>query len=241
LTTDYTNISYSEIKNNNVSSKEALGITSIDITFDAHFYPKVTINFTDVHAYSLFMPAEEEYKEGLKSKAFEAGKYHEAGRAYTNFFNAVFHFPYPRFLLTVKGFYGTKVTFILAVETFKSALNSNTGNFDVTINFIGYMYGIYTDIPMNFLMCAPYISKSDYSESDVLIKGEYWNRRVNEGVFVTKDGEQLPTFLEFAKRYAIALNNINGNVGTIGEHIVEINTCKWESTAQYEAHQGNYL
>jgi hypothetical protein len=227
LTTDYTNISYSEIKNNNVSSKEALGITSIDITFDAHFYPKVTINFTDVHAYSLFMPAEEEYKEGLKSKAFEAGKYHEAGRAYTNFFNAVFHFPYPRFLLTVKGFYGTKVTFILAVETFKSALNSNTGNFDVTINFIGYMYGIYTDIPMNFLMCAPYISKSDYSESDVLIKGEYWNRRVNEGVFVTKDGEQLPTFLEFAKRYAIALNNINGNVGTIGEHIVEINDTKY--------------
>lgn len=227
LTTDYTNISYSEIKNNNVSSKEALGITSIDITFDAHFYPKVTINFTDVRAYSLFMPAEEEYKEGLKTKAFEAGKYHETGRAYTNFFNAVFHFPYPRFLLTVKGFYGTKVTFILAVETFKSALNSNTGNFDVTINFIGYMYGIYTDIPMNFLMCAPYISKTDYNDSDVLMRGEYWNRRVSEGAFVTKDGEQLPTFLEFAKRYAIALNNVNGNIGNIGEHIVEINDTKY--------------
>ena len=227
LTTDYTNISYSEIKNNNVSSKEALGITSIDITFDAHFYPKVTINFTDVRAYSLFMPAEEEYKEGLKTKAFEVGKYHETGRAYTNFFNAVFHFPYPRFLLTVKGFYGTKVTFILAVETFKSALNSNTGNFDVTINFIGYMYGIYTDIPMNFLMCAPYISKMDYNESDVLMKGEYWNRKVNEGVFITKDGQQLPTFLEFAKRYAIALNNINGNIGTVGEYTAEINNIKY--------------
>ena len=71
LTTSFTDISYSEIKNNSVSDKEALGITSIDITFDAHFYPKVNINFTDVRAYSLFMPAEESYKEELIDEMFK--------------------------------------------------------------------------------------------------------------------------------------------------------------------------
>jgi hypothetical protein len=125
-----------------------------------------------VRAYSLFMPAEEQYKEELKSEAYKKGTYHDEGRAYTNFFSAVFHFPYPRFLLTVKGFYGTKVTFILAVETFKSALNSNTGNFDVSISFIGYMYGLYTDIPMNYIMCAPYIGTLNESSNSSLIKSE---------------------------------------------------------------------
>lgn len=209
LTTDYINVSYNEIKNNNVSSKEALGITSIDITFDAHFYPKVQINFTDVRAYSLFMPAEEQYKEGLKNEAHEAGKYQDTGRAYTNFFSAVFHFPYPRFLLTVKGFYGTKVTFVLAVDTFKSSFNSNTGNFDVSISFIGYMYGIYTEIPMSYIACAPYVEPLAESSEDGFIKSKYWADKVNDGTFKTIEGETIPTFLEFAKKYAIALNDKN--------------------------------
>ena len=239
LTTDFTNISYSEIKNNNVSSKEALGITSIDITFDAHFYPKVTINFTDVRAYSLFMPAEEEYKEQLKTEAYESldkegnRQYHERGRVYTNFFNAVFHFPYPRFLLTVKGFYGTKVTFILAVETFKSSLNSNTGNFDVSISFIGYMYGIYTDIPMNYVMCAPYLGELDYSDSGTLIKSKYWNDKVKEGIFKTKDGETIPTFLELAKNYTTAMSSANQNPN-LGENFTKINNAKFLKTTVEE-------
>ena len=217
LTTSFTDISYSEIKNNSVSDKEALGITSIDITFDAHFYPKVNINFTDVRAYSLFMPAEESYKEGLKTTAYETidedtgnRLYNERGRAYTNFFSSLFHFPYPCFLLTVKGFYGTKVTFRLAVDTFRSALNSSTGNFDVSISFIGYMFGLYTDIPMSYVLCAPYVGELDYSlEEGSLVRSKYWNNRINAGAFKTKQGEIIPTFLEFAQRYSTILNEIN--------------------------------
>ena len=48
LTTDYTNISFTQIKDNKIISKEDLGITSIDINFDAHFYPQVVIKFIDV-------------------------------------------------------------------------------------------------------------------------------------------------------------------------------------------------
>ena len=225
LTTSFTDISYSEIKNNSVSDKEALGITSIDITFDAHFYPKVNINFTDVRAYSLFMPAEESYKEGLKTQAYETidkktgnRLYNERGRAYTNFFSSLFHFPYPCFLLTVKGFYGTKVTFRLAVDTFRSALNSTTGNFDVSISFIGYMFGLYTDIPMTYVLCAPYVGELDYSlEEGSLVRSKYWNQRIADGAFKTKQGETIPTFLEFAQRYSTILNEINQD-SDLGEH-----------------------
>lgn len=236
LTTSFTDISYSEIKNNSVSDKEALGITSIDITFDAHFYPKVNINFTDVRAYSLFMPAEESYKEELKTKAYETidkdtgnRLYDERGRAYTNFFSSLFHFPYPCFLLTVKGFYGTKVTFRLAVDTFRSALNSSTGNFDVSISFIGYMFGLYTDIPMAYVICAPYVGELDYSlEEGSLVRSKYWNQRIADGAFKTKQGETIPTFLEFAQRYSTILNEINqdtnlgANANTYNNYITYI-------------------
>lgn len=230
LTTNFTDISYSEIKNNSVSDKEALGITSIDITFDAHFYPKVNINFTDVRAYSLFMPAEESYKEELKTKAYETidektgnRLYDERGRVYTNFFSSLFHFPYPCFLLTVKGFYGTKVTFRLAVDTFRSALNSATGNFDVSISFIGYMFGLYTDIPMSYVLCSPYVGELDYSlEEGSLVRSKYWNQRIADGAFRTKQGEIIPTFLEFAQRYSRILNEVNQD-SDLGENATSYN------------------
>jgi hypothetical protein len=118
LTTDYINATYSELYRDGKSSKESLGIESIDITFDQHFYPQVNIKFIDVRGYSLMMPAEEEY---LATQEAKQGKNTErteqlANGGYSNFFRALFHFPYPKFLLTIKGFYGTSITFTLAVN-----------------------------------------------------------------------------------------------------------------------------
>ena len=62
LTTDYINASYTEVTSQGQSCKEALGIDSIDITFDQHFYPQVSIKFIDVRGYSLMMPTEEVYR-----------------------------------------------------------------------------------------------------------------------------------------------------------------------------------
>lgn len=153
LTTDYINASYTEITSQGQSCKEALGIDSIDITFDQHFYPQVNIKFIDVRGYSLMMPTEEVYR--LEHTGDDGSSRLNKG-GYVNFFRALFHFPYPRFLLTVKGFYGTSVTFQLAVNEFKNNFNSDTGNFEITVSFIGYMYGLYTDVPLNLLIAAPY-------------------------------------------------------------------------------------
>lgn len=199
LTDNYTNMSYSEIKNGKKSDNECLGIESVDITFDSSFYPQVTIKFIDVHGYSLINPSEEEIsKEGVE-------------RGYVNFFRALMHFPYPRFMLSVKGEYGSRVTFMLAVHEFNTNFNSTTGNFEVTVTFIGYMYGIYNDIPFNFLLVAPYLDcKNNISktvtdkEGDSKTKysyGPYWKNKVNDGTFLTKEGQPLKTFVEFMNDY----------------------------------------
>lgn len=192
LTDDWTTVSYQEIRGNNAGSKELLGLNSINIIFDSHMYPRVTMNFTDVRGAALMEPEElRAYDTNNPAGAKNASVMH-------NFFGNVFKFPYPRFLLTVKGFYGTCVTFVLSVEDFKTEFSSETGDFNVTIKFIGNMYGLYTDIPMNFLLVAPYIgSKGELND--------YWIQQRENGNFRYIENGQtaggIKTFVEFFHAY----------------------------------------
>ena len=216
LTTDYINASYTEVTSQGQSCKEALGIDSIDITFDQHFYPQVSIKFIDVRGYSLMMPTEEVYR----LEHVDAGSSRLSSGGYINFFRALFHFPYPRFLLTVKGFYGRSITFQLAVNEFRNNFNSDTGNFEITVSFIGYMYGLYTDIPLNLLIAAPYCDEMNGSTDGK--KSSLWDGNAN---FTYDDGAgrsagKIQTFIEFMD----SCNNLN-------EAIVKSKG----TTSQYEA------
>ena len=151
LTTNFTDVSATNVGKGN---KECLGINSINITYDSWFFPTVTINFVDVRGASLMMPQEHAYKTELSHNTTD--KTQISGGS---FFKALFSFPYPVFKLTVKGFYGRSATYNLAVRDFKASFNSNTGNFECVVQFIGYMFGVYTDIPMTYLAVAPYIGR----------------------------------------------------------------------------------
>lgn len=197
LTDDYTSISYQEIKNNNAGSREMLGINSINISFDSNMYPRVKMNMTDVRGASLMMPQEQTYYDMHGNENIKQDK------VCLNFFQSFFKFPYPRFLLSIKGIYGTCVTFDLAVEDFKATFNSETGNFDVNVSFIGLVYGFYTDIPMNYIILAPYINgKEEYNGLN-----EYWysNTQNENGRFFYNElgnkGAFISTFYEFADKY----------------------------------------
>ena len=204
LTADWTNVSYQEIKNNRAGSKEMLGINSINIIFDSHMYPVVTMNFTDVRGASLMMPQEQRYVD------LNGGQVNRDEEVTKSFFSHIFRFPYPRFLLSVKGPYGTCVTFVLSVMDFKSTFNSESGNFDVMIKFIGNMYGLYTDIPMNYLIVAPYYGSPE---------GEYRlnNHWLSNDNFVFSDGSKICTFVEFYDAY---MNN-GGESTTIAENTMK--------------------
>lgn len=206
LTDSYTNISYQTISSEGVSEKETFGINSINIDFDAHFYPVVKINFTDVRGSALFSPMETEYRANKPNGGLSKNEEDKVkdGDTIKSFFASVMHFPYPKFLLTIKGYYGDKVTFILAPSDFKSRFNSTNGNFDVDITFIGYMYGLYTDIPMNLIFAAPYFNKSYWQHNTEDENGSFY--------YITKNGEKggkILTFIEFLNRYYHIVDNID--------------------------------
>ena len=167
LTTNYTDISMTSPETN---TSECLGIESINITYSSWMYPQVVIKFVDVRGATVMMPNENGYYNPQ-----------DMGAAST-LYKSLFTFPYPMFTLKVKGFYGRGVTYRLAVEKTSLEFDSESGNFIITASFIGYMFGIYADMPMTFLAVAPYMAGGR----------EYWAQKVSEGIFCFRDTSGFP-------------------------------------------------
>ena len=190
LTTNYTDISMTNPKAN---SQECLGIESINITYNSWLYPQVVIKFVDVRGGTVMAPAEDDYYE----KGNQSG-----WNGISSLYKALFTFPYPIYTLKVKGFYGKGATYKLACQKTDIEMDASTGNFNITAQFVGYMFGIYADIPLQYLAVAPFTTAGK----------KYWETRVTDGVFRFKDINGNPTtpyinFLELRKRLAEVSQN----------------------------------
>ena len=177
LTTNFTDIS---MNNPETNTKECLGIESISIKYDSWYYPTVDMKFIDVRGASLMQPAEYEYYNNGNPNPVQ-GKNKAASNS--DFFKAFFSFPYPLFKLSVKGFYGKEVTYDLSVLKCNVSFNSSTGNFEVNASFIGYMYGLYGDLPFPFIYLAPYIQ---------LYGADTWDEKRSTGDFCYIDEKDKP-------------------------------------------------
>lgn len=167
LTTNFTDIS---MNNPETNTKECLGIESISIKYDSWYFPTVDIKFVDVRGASLMQPAEYEY---YNNGGPNLGK--NKSMSNSDFFKAFFSFPYPMFKLSVKGLYGKEVTYDLSVSSCGGIeFNSSTGNFEMSTSFIGYMYGMYADLPFPFVFLAPYID---------LYGKNTWDEKIGTGDF----------------------------------------------------------
>ena len=152
LTTDYTKVSsFTDPK----EDTETLGIESIDIDFDTAYTPLVKIKFIDVRGKSIF-------EKGANGK-----------------YGVFFDLPYPIFSLTVKGYYGRPVKYCLHLLKFNAKFNSNTGNFEIDAEFIGYTYAILTDLLLGYLRAVVYTKegseifagiKKEYADNGIVIK-----------------------------------------------------------------------
>lgn len=129
LTTNYTDIATQKI------IEESLGITSIDIEFNSSYAPMVNINFVDVRGGAIF-------QSGAKS-----------------IYSVLFRLPYPLFELKIKGFYGKPVTYCLHMIKCNTRFNSQTGNFEITANFVGYTYAMLSDMIIGYLRAAVNLPK----------------------------------------------------------------------------------
>mgnify|MGYP003414965040 CR=1 FL=1 len=70
------------------------------------------------------------------------------------------------------------MSFDLALKDFNTSFDSSTGNFKTTISFIGHLYGVYADIPMSYLLIAPYIDYKGKLDQDSNVEciGETWKK-----------------------------------------------------------------
>lgn len=157
LTTAYTDLTILGDDNTTNNAGENLGITSIDIDFNSQQAPLITINFIDVRGSAIFQN-EANITEG-KNK-------------YATFFQL----PYPLFKLTVKGYYGRPVEYCLHMYKFNTKFNSQTGNFEITTNFIGFTYAMLSDMLIGYLKAIP------YTEKGIKIYGEINTNRANNGL-----------------------------------------------------------
>ena len=186
LTTNFTDIQNVDPRNN---TQECLGIESINISYDSWLHPTVVVKFVDVRGATVMQPSEQEYyNEGNRGEVY-------------HLYKSLFTMPYPLFILKVKGFYGKGVTYRLAVNKTDIDFDSKNGNFVLTVNFIGHMYGLFADVPMTCLAIAPYTEEGD----------KYWKEKIasNEFCFYRYDDNgnevmQSPMlkFPELAKKIA---------------------------------------
>ena len=204
------------------ASTELFGINSIDIQYNNWMVPVVTIKFTDIRGAALFSPEEARHnREDSKEVGGVADTSIEG-----SFFKCFFTFPYPKFTLCIKGFYGQPVGYELTCSDFRASFNSSSGNFEATAKFIGYSFSFLGDVMMNALTAAPF---SDY------LGKKYWDANVGNR-FTVKDnnGQDVPmmTLGEFVSKIDSALSNANGIVASspAGQENVELNKNKDDIT-----------
>ena len=180
---------FEEVKNE--GTNECFGINSIDIQYNSYMVPEVTIEFTDIRGISLFSPEELRHQEVNEEGI--GGMYSNDKNIAGSFFKCFFTFPYPKFKLMVKGFYGEPTTYELTVSDFRTRFDCNTGNFNATAKFVGYAFSLLNDVTMNALVVAPLCE----------YKGEeYWNTNVANGNFVFHEKTPMIRIDEVIKRTA---------------------------------------
>lgn len=187
LTTDYTEIDFNTIKKRNII--EGLGIESINIAMNNYYVPEVTINFVDVRGAGFFA-REEATHDTFDLVNLDEDEY---GNTIDNFYSCFVSFPYPRFKLQIKGFYGKPVTYQLTCSNFSGEFDSNTGNFKLTAKFIGYQYSILADIPFNYIVAAPYCQYEGQAYWDSHVNSKAWQLYKENG---TVPPQKLGDFYE---------------------------------------------
>jgi hypothetical protein len=126
------------LSNGNVGSTNngMLGITSIEIRQGLDFLPTIRMTMEDIKGRAMF----------------ESGD----NSPYAAFFNL----PYPKFYLTIKGFYGKAVKLTLMLHSFTSRYDTGNGNFKIDLVFYTYKYSILSEIQMGSVLATPHMYKS---------------------------------------------------------------------------------
>lgn len=125
-----------------------LGITSINVKINTSFIPTVTMELEDVQGKALFQLGDQS--------------------PYAAFFNL----PYPPFYLTLKGYYGQAIRYQLNLTKFNARFNTFSGNYQVSLEFVGFKFNILNEIQIKHLLAAPHMYSRSFDVSQTVALAE---------------------------------------------------------------------
>ena len=201
LTTNYTTLqSYS--LNDDDDYSEMLGIESINIDFNTSMAPMIKIKLIDVRGAAIFA------KNGK-------GKY--------DFF---FQMPYPLFHLELKGYYGYPIEYCLHLIRFNSNFNSQTGNFEIECDFIGYTYALLNDMQMGLLRACEKttIGKQKFNELKSEYKGDIEILTIEDTIKKISSINDVTNTVKRDEASVKAINKIDSIISDCGVLIENIKT-----------------
>lgn len=188
MTTNFTDIS---LVNPNGNTNECVGIQSISVSYSNIFTPIVRITFVDVFGASIFSKEEKGMYDTMKANKWKIPT-SAANMSGSNLLASLFSYPYPTFVLVLKGFFGDAVSYHLVCSGTDIKYNDSTGNYEIHADFAGSLYGALSDIPMSMLAVAPYIADAGMN---------YWKNETSEnGRFLfTDNGNSKSSMLTFSE------------------------------------------
>jgi len=109
------------------SNLEGFGIESIKVIVNTSFIPQVDIKFVDYRGRSFFNNDNSPYR-------------------------MLFDFPPPIFKLTIKGYYGLGLTYLLHLVKYNTEFKSDNGFFYIEANFVALTFAPLADIPFRYII-----------------------------------------------------------------------------------------
>jgi hypothetical protein len=122
----------------NYEDTQTLGIKDINVEISGLGYATVKINLIDVQGRTLFEQGE------------------------NSIYSVFFNLPYPLFYLTLKGYYGKAIRYALNLTKFNASFDQRTGNYDISLSFIGRTTGLLTDTLLTYAKTAPKMTPTTY-------------------------------------------------------------------------------
>ena len=153
LTVDYTDFFTSKNVSETMADPEGFGISSIDIVQNASMVPKVVIEFTDVQGRTLL----------------------ERGNDPNSPHNLFYRFPYPTFLLTLKGYFGKAIEYPLVLLKSNTKFDPATGNYTIRAEFLSRTFAIFNSFLITYAYVAPFMFKTK--------DGDYIGERILSDIY----------------------------------------------------------
>lgn len=125
---------------------KSFGITNIEISVNASLQPIVIITFKDLYGNTLFgTQRNENIQDGEESIDY----------------SVLFNWPPPKFILTIKGYLGQAVSWILNLKKSDTSYNSSDGSFEIKCSFVPNQWGFFADIPFLYLLAVKGLKKRE--------------------------------------------------------------------------------